>query len=601
MADGWGFAMQGAVNGFLRGKNYLEDQEDRQFQKEQRDRQRKEQADADALKADLRQAGRQVAVEQIGGRAQIPDWADNRDSGTPEMQALPNSGLTTTPIALQVQGKTYGSRPEADAAAAQANTPMAMAQRTADVYRRHGAVDKAMAVESSEQQARAARLQLANQEFRQGLGKAMLGGHEALAQFATSTEAGHLSGIQAKAIPSPDGKSVTYATIDKDGTATPIQGLTFSNDREGITQAAFLLDRLVDPAARVQLQEQQAQRKQAQSNTDRAFAEGVRQFDRTDARLTSSQAQDEKLRGLHIEKAKLDLEEATRNAKINPADRMRAEGIRKEMETLGAAMVKAQAEGNWQPDSLGAKELMGRQGTLRRQLEDILAPYQQGGQRRAAFGGPPGSAAPGQPISFNDPMWDRAEADAAAKTGVPPEVLRVVRTVGERSNGDQVSPKGARGVYQFIPSSRDSVKQKYGADAYSDDPAQQALAAAYHLKESFDRTKSWEKAVAGFNGGISAEKGTNTSAENRAYVQRTAPAIAAQVHQRDPMEQLYQRQVAEMNRGTRADLSSDVRDWLARRDDDKKQQFNAAQAAYLQKEKDRALRESKVLAANSRP
>ena len=137
-----------------------------------------------------------------------------------------------------------------------------------------------------------------------------------------------------------------------------------------------------------------------------------------------------------------------------------------------------------------------------------------------------GSAAPGKKVSYSAPLWDAAEAAAAEKTGVPVEVMRTIRTVGERSNGDQVSPKGARGVYQFIPSSRDAFLKKYGIDAYSEDPAEQALATAHHLKESYDRTGSWDKAMAGFNGGISAEKGTNATTENRDYASRTSAALA---------------------------------------------------------------------------
>ena len=129
------------------------------------------------------------------------------------------------------------------------------------------------------------------------------------------------------------------------------------------------------------------------------------------------------------------------------------------------------------------------------------------------------------PVSYKDPSWDLAEQEAASKTGVPSDVMRVIRTVGERSNGNQVSPKNAQGVYQFIPSTRDLFLKKYGVDAYSNDPKEQALAAAYHLKESYDRTGSWDKAMAGYNGGMTAERGTNATKENRDYAARTSAAL----------------------------------------------------------------------------
>lgn len=136
---------------------------------------------------------------------------------------------------------------------------------------------------------------------------------------------------------------------------------------------------------------------------------------------------------------------------------------------------------------------------------------------------------PAAPVSFRDPTWDAAEIRASATTGVPLEVLRSIRVNGERSNGNQVSPKGARGVYQFMPGTRNAFLKKYGVDAYSADPNEQALAAAHHLAESYGRTKDWSRAVAGYNGGLSGERGTNRTAENINYVKRVMgglPAVA---------------------------------------------------------------------------
>lgn len=137
--------------------------------------------------------------------------------------------------------------------------------------------------------------------------------------------------------------------------------------------------------------------------------------------------------------------------------------------------------------------------------------------------GSPGSS----PNSYKDPAWDKAELAASQVTGVPAEVIRSIRMNGEKSNGDQVSSKGARGVYQFIESSRNAFKKKYGVDAYSEDPNEQSLAAAYHLKEGYGRTKDWARTVAGYNGGISGEKGTNTTDENINYVKRVMPSVNA--------------------------------------------------------------------------
>ncbi|WP_081682342.1 transglycosylase SLT domain-containing protein [Pseudacidovorax intermedius] len=588
MAAGWGTALQSGVNGYLTGL---------QIAKLSR-----EQQDADQLKADLKAAGQQVAVEQTGGQPQIPEWADNRDAGTPEMQALPNSGLVDTPVALKVAGQSYATRAEADAAAAKANTPAAMAQRASAVYGKHGQMDKAMAMQQQamtmeRQQAEMTEtaMRLKKAGVMESLAKFRMTGDPASAKAALAGAGFPISGdvkVEPVELDVPGlGKMRTFKAMFamKDGD----KEIPAEIDAHQATMAMMPYEQVL------QNQRQGVVDQRTQANADRTFNEGVRQFDVTNSRLTAGQAQESELRGLQIGKARLDLEEATRNAKVPAAVRLQAETLKKESEAINAAITKSQADGSWSPDSPGAKQLLERRAILTEQLNRTLAPYVPSESKGSAD---PFGLRGGAPVSFKDPAWDKAEAEASQKTGVPAEILRVVRTLGERSNGDQVSPKGARGVYQFIPESREAFKKKYGVDAYSDNPADQALAAAYHLKEGYDRTGSWEKAAAGFNGGISAEKGKNATAENKAYRERTGSAIAAAMQQQaDPMEELYRKQVGEMNRGTRADLSSDVKDWLARRDDDKKQRFNAAQAAYLQKEKDRALRESKVLAANARP
>lgn len=167
---------------------------------------------------------------------------------------------------------------------------------------------------------------------------------------------------------------------------------------------------------------------------------------------------------------------------------------------------------------------------------------------RRAFSGMSDGASGGfgrpspSPVSFRDPAWDSAEVAASEKTGVPLEILRSIRVNGERSNGDQVSPKGARGVYQFIPTTRDAFLRKYGVDAYSQDPVEQATAAALHLRESYDRTGDWGRSVAGYNGGRSGENGTNRTVENAEYVRRVMgglPSGGAGMANKEPAAEYF--------------------------------------------------------------
>ncbi len=138
------------------------------------------------------------------------------------------------------------------------------------------------------------------------------------------------------------------------------------------------------------------------------------------------------------------------------------------------------------------------------------------------------------PISYKDPAWDAAEEAAAKRTGVPKEVLSAIRLHGEKSNGDQVSPVGAKGVYQFMPKTERLFFTKYGVSAYSNDPAEQATAAAYHLKESFNRTKDWGRAAAGYNGGRAGEKNPRFTKETSDYYDRVTAALPEGIRTRIP-------------------------------------------------------------------
>lgn len=624
---GWGNALAAAVGGYLKGTNIVEDQQDRKDEKEWRDerraRVRKDEAKQDSLDRDLQSAGATVGVTEGAGGMVKPDTMDNRDVGLPENAALPNQGLQQG--GFSVAGKAFADRAAADTAAAAENSPDAVNGRVAGAYRRAGQFDKAMAMEAGGRTAELQKMQLADAQWKRDLGGAMRNGHAGLASLATSSEAGPMKGMNVQAVVSEDGKTVTYSAVDKDGNVAPIPGLPqFSNDQNGLVQAAYMLDRTVDPSARMAHLDQQQQRAQAQANSDRAFNQQASQFNQSFGLQSRSADRQDKLAEVQIKTQDLAYQEALRGAKIPQAVKLQVDGLRKEQDTISSAIAKAQADGSWQPDAPGAKALLERQAIVNAQIGKHLQPYMKEaaatdpfnlkpqGRNAGANGGQGGGSGRGSvPASYKDPVWDSAESEASKKTGVPTEVMRIIRTVGERSNSNQVSSAGAQGVYQFIPSSREAFKKKYGVDAYSTDPNEQALAAAYHLKESYDRTGSWDKAMAGFNGGVSAEKGTNGTAENRNYSQRTSSALAATQGAADPMEALYKRQVAEMNRGTRVEFSPDVSNWRKTKDaeaskdkeraaKDEERRFNAAQTAFLQREKLDAEKKSRELIATSK-
>lgn len=254
MAGGWGHALAAAVGGWQKGAQQIEDKkerdEDRRWREEQRDFQRQDRAEKDAEKQALKDAGRPIALEAGAGGMLKPPEMDNRDVGLTENAALPDQGLQQG--GYRVGAQTFADRTAAEAAVTQQNTPEATNQRVAQAYRGLGQHDKAMAMESGARNAELQTMQLADQRWKRDLGKAMRGGHEGLAQLATTSDAGPMAGLKVKAAISPDGKTVTYAALDKDGNANPIPGLpTFTNDQNGMTQAAWMLDQTIDPSARM--------------------------------------------------------------------------------------------------------------------------------------------------------------------------------------------------------------------------------------------------------------------------------------------------------------------------------------------------------------
>lgn len=119
--------------------------------------------------------------------------------------------------------------------------------------------------------------------------------------------------------------------------------------------------------------------------------------------------------------------------------------------------------------------------------------------------------------SYKSSAYDALEAKYEQQYGLPQGILSRIRTRGERSNADQVSPAGARTVYQFIPSTRAAFKKKYGVDAYAG-PEQAAHAAALHLKESLERNNGDANlAIREYHGGPDRSR---WGKHNQAYVER---------------------------------------------------------------------------------
>jgi hypothetical protein len=133
---GWGNVLQAAVNGYMRGTNFAQDQadseEERAYRKETREATRADRAEKVAIRTDLKNAARPVSVVEGSGGAVLPETMDNRDVGQPGEAPLQPTGQ------YRVGAQNFASQTDATAAAAAQNSPEAVAARQAQVYSQRG-------------------------------------------------------------------------------------------------------------------------------------------------------------------------------------------------------------------------------------------------------------------------------------------------------------------------------------------------------------------------------------------------------------------------------------------------------------------------------
>jgi len=130
-------------------------------------------------------------------------------------------------------------------------------------------------------------------------------------------------------------------------------------------------------------------------------------------------------------------------------------------------------------------------------------------------------------LKYDDARLDAYAVTAAQREGIPPEALLAIKNVGERSGSAAVSPKGAKGVMQFM----DDTWATYGKGDPRD-PTASIDAGARFMK---DLIKQYDgdvrAAIAHYNGGGKAGKAVREgkappAKETRAYLERTDAYIA---------------------------------------------------------------------------
>jgi hypothetical protein len=114
------------------------------------------------------------------------------------------------------------------------------------------------------------------------------------------------------------------------------------------------------------------------------------------------------------------------------------------------------------------------------------------------------------------------------RTGVPVHVMQVLLGRGERSAQSSVSPKGAFGRAQLMPSTASYEARKYGVNPNSE--FGNVLAGAGYLGEQKKKFGSWKLAFAAYNAGPGAVQkygGVPPYRETQDYVRRTMGALGS--------------------------------------------------------------------------
>lgn len=130
-------------------------------------------------------------------------------------------------------------------------------------------------------------------------------------------------------------------------------------------------------------------------------------------------------------------------------------------------------------------------------------------------------------LPHDDPRLDAYAVTAAQREGISPELLLAVKNAGERSAPTAVSPKGAKGVMQFM----DATWAEFGKGDPRDPVASIDAGARYlkHLVEKYDGNE--QAALAHYNGGGKAGEAIMAgkpapAKETRDYLARSEKYIA---------------------------------------------------------------------------
>jgi len=122
-------------------------------------------------------------------------------------------------------------------------------------------------------------------------------------------------------------------------------------------------------------------------------------------------------------------------------------------------------------------------------------------------------------VKHDDPRLDAFATDVEKRYNLPTGMIVALKNAGERTNIGQVSPKGAKGVMQFM----DETRKAYPHDVA--DPFDSIDAAGRYMSDLVKQYKNPIAAIAAYNGGGAAAKAVLAgkqppAEETRNYVTR---------------------------------------------------------------------------------
>lgn len=419
MSRGMVSFLAGLGTGYIKAKDKAYEQErqakDDAWRDEQRTRQRGEWEKQDKLDSDLRDAAADRTVvsgtvtEAAGGnkvlttdpaqtaaiQKTLADEAELRGEAAPTSRA--GQAITGT----MARGSQITDGP-VDVAAL--NTPDARNQRTVDALQKNGQIERAATMQSTllDQQAKrlgldVAQAKFADEQFNRRLSERLSGPNwkDEAASVLTDTQLGTLAGATVTAVPKEGGKFDFVAT--KDGQSRVLG--SFEDTDAG--RAKFMqqvgrvsLESKIGWIVEGEKSKREEERWQQTFDFNKKKEENDQQY--RQRVLGLQYAQERRLAQTH----KLTMDDA----KIPPGVKLQAQTLAKQMETANSALSKAMAEGMFDPNNEGTKELIKTQRVLGLQYQRLMAPYIPGSEKSA------------DPLGLNG---GGDKAPAAAPAGAP--------------------------------------------------------------------------------------------------------------------------------------------------------------------------------------